>query len=286
MGHDKENLGKNDQDNNDEGEGKENKRDLDIETQEAAPRSGAESRPSIADRDVSLAVNDSGLNLTLERAVEADNGLVLLRKKRGLDTDEDHVGGNRDEDGHGDGDGEDDERLPAGTLVVGVLGRLAGLDDGHLEVEELGHHVGGKRSSMVGGSREEDSSPGSAESAAELRQAAPEVQARGLRDDDVNPGGAELDKSERGQDAADDGADVTEGSAEDGQGNERQEGDAHEAGQAADVGTETAVEAQETVDAAHGGGDDVVGNNDGIWRLGSGRHGEDDALDGGIVVFR
>lgn len=226
---------------------------LDVENQEAAPRSLAKGSPRVGDGGVALAANDLGLDLALEGAVKGDNGALLDGQEGGLDADEDNVGGDDDEDGRGNGDDGDDEGLgeEAGAEGVHVEG-LVEAALGHRDAEDEGHDDGDEARDLAGEPENRDGLPGGFEGAPEGRQAGPKGQRRRLGNDDVNPGGAVLDQGQGGEESGDGEEVAAKGAGEDAHEEGGQEDLGEVAEEAAKVGRDAAVGHEEAVDGAEG----------------------------------
>lgn len=231
--------------------------DLGVENNETAPGSLAEGGPGIADGNVTPTTNNGGLNGALEGSVKGQDGVLALGKQRSLNSDQDDVSGNDDKDGGEDGGDEDDRHLPAGTIVLGQLHGLAHANLGKVEVEGDSKHVWNPARELSSEPVQGDSLPGGVESALEGRQTLPEVQRGGGGNDDMDPGGAELDEGQRGQEGGDRGEGSAQHGREDAHEEAGQEALGDEAEEAAEVCAEAAVGLEEAVDGAEGRGDGV-----------------------------
>lgn len=233
-----------------DGDGK----DLDVENDQAAPSSARKAAPGVLHGGVALATDDAGLNLVLEGAVEGDDGVSLLGDQRGLDANEDDAGGDDNDDLEGDADDGDDDALPG----VGGLGLAAELQVREVEAEEVADSDGDPGRELLGDPVDDDRADSGVEGALEGREAGPEVQGAPGRDDNVDPGSAELDKRQGGEKGPDGGDSGVEEGAEDAVENGGGEDLGEQTEETTEVCAPTTVRSQEAVDGAegrgHGGG--------------------------------
>lgn len=163
--------------------------DLDAEHDNTAPSRLGEAGPGVANSSIAEATDNNGLDTAVERAVERNDGVGVGGEKRGLDSNENNVGGNLNSDLEKDSDEQDAENA-AETLE---LRNLSGL----VAAKQVENTEGAKVDDLRGSPEDESRSPGGGESGLERRETAPELERRRRRDDDVNPGGAELNADER-----------------------------------------------------------------------------------------
>ena len=93
-----------------------------IQTDPASTRKG---RQRIAHRDISLAIDNSRLNLALESGIKGNDGLLLRRQERSLYADQRHLTWQDEKEVHGQRDKPDNEG-PPGILAV-ILGHILGV---------------------------------------------------------------------------------------------------------------------------------------------------------------
>lgn len=193
-----------------------------------------------------------------------------------MNTDEDNVGGDRDKDGCENTGDEHDRNLPLGAVVLGDLMRLSRLISGHLEVEDDGQEPRNKSGKLSGELVDDDGPPSGSDGALVLGETVPEVKLRGLGNDNVNPGSAELNKSERRDETANQYTRVTKDTSKETNTHKVQETLSEQACQAANIGTETTVGPQKTMDVANGSSDGVGtrGRIEGLGASSSGHLGE------------
>lgn len=235
-----------------------------MELDQAAHDSTAESGPDISDGGKSAAANKGSLDAAAKGAVKGDDGILINGEQRGLDTDENHPGGNDEEDNGKDGAGENSKVLDEEQASKSEGGLLSVLGDhGSVEtkreVDSLGDDERCPFGEEGGNTEEKHGSPNGLDGGAECRQAPPPAKRRRRGDGNVHPGSAELSEqevAEKMKNRAEDKAKVETQASDGGV----QDDDSDEAfneidGESTEVGEEATVGSEKSVDGPDGVGD-------------------------------
>lgn len=167
--------------------------DLDVEAEEATPGRHGEGTPGVLDGRIAFATQNGRADGAAEGSVECNNGVLGLGEQRGLDADENSLGGDNEAEAHDDGDDDHHDRLqglsrlPSFGRHVGVfaLGVVHTRDRDAQQIDQSNREdVRGLKGQPVDDCRQS----GCVESAAEGRKAVPEVGRGSTSYDDMDPG--------------------------------------------------------------------------------------------------
>jgi hypothetical protein len=170
--------------------------DLDFEHNNTVPSRLGEAGPGITNGGIASTTDNNRLDAAVERAIERNDSVSLGGEERGLDTDENNVGrnlyGNLEEDSQ-------DHNAENAALVAIELGNLLTILVQSVERAEA-TESDDLRSSPENNGRP----PGGEKGGLERRNSLVPSKLRLGSDNDVDPGGAELDADERADQVGDD----------------------------------------------------------------------------------
>lgn len=170
--------------------------DLDFEHNNTVPSRLGEAGPGVTNGGIASTTDNNRLDAAVERAIERNNSVSLGGEERGLDTDENDVGRNLDGDLEEDSQGHNAANA---TLIAIELGNLL-----TILVQSVKRAETAEGDDLRGSPENDGRPPGGEESGLERRNSLVPSKLRLGSDNDVNPGGAELDTDERADQVGDD----------------------------------------------------------------------------------
>lgn len=169
---------------------------LELELNNTVPSRLGEAGPGVTNGGVATTTDNNRLNAAVERAIERNNSVSLGGEERSLDTDENNVGRNLDSDLEED---SQDHNAENAALIAIELGNLL-----TILVQSVQRAETAESDDLRSGPENNGRPPGGEEGGLERRNSLVPSKLRLGSDNDVDPGGAELDADERADQVGDD----------------------------------------------------------------------------------
>lgn len=170
--------------------------DLDFEHNNTVPSRLGEAGPGITNGGIASTTDNNRLDAAVERAIERNNSVSLGGEERGLDTDENNVGRNLDGDLEED---SQDHNAENATLVTIELGNLLAI-----LVQSVERAKTAEGDDLRSSPENNGRPPSGEEGGLERRNSLVPSKLRLGSNNDVDPGGAELDTDKRADQVGDD----------------------------------------------------------------------------------